>query len=113
MSPAPELIAALPFPLAYEVSCRTRTGSVRHERPTRSAISPFISLASCETSGSPVLPGGVRHEQLRQTSKFSTRWSYSRYQPESTRKLFECYRTKEQRMAHKTKAGGGLPQPPP
>jgi len=66
MSPAPFQITALPFLLAYEVSCRTRTGSVRRER--RSAISPCF----LRNVGSPVLLSHVRHEQLRQTSKFST-----------------------------------------
>lgn len=64
MSPAPILIAALPFPLAYEVSCRTRTGSVRREQRAQRFAPANI--------GSPVLPGRARHEHLRQTSKLST-----------------------------------------
>jgi len=49
MSPAPISIAALPFPLAYEVSCRTRTGSVRRasnalaDSPLRTLVPPCCS----------------------------------------------------------------------
>ena len=51
MSPAPFRFAALPFPLAYEVSCRTRTGSVRRASNCF-AISPLFPTGNI---GSPVL----------------------------------------------------------
>jgi len=63
MSPAPFSIAALPFLLAYEVSCRARTGSVRRSEQ-RSAIRPCLFAKPWF----PRVLGRARHEQLRQTS---------------------------------------------
>ena len=46
-------VVALPFPLAYEVSCRARTGSVLHKvtRHERLVIRPVFRIR--ETGGSP------------------------------------------------------------
>jgi len=83
--PRASSIAALPFPLAYEVSCRTRTGSVRRNERTRSAISPCF----LRNGWFPRVTQPCGHEQLRQTSEFSTWWSYSRHQREATTTIFE------------------------
>jgi len=63
MSPAPFSIAALSFLLAYEVSCRARTGSVRRSKQCAQRFAPCLLW----NRGSPACPA------VRGTSSFGRR----------------------------------------